>query len=451
MPAAEVPDEPAPKRNLPGALRALRHGNYRLFIIGQVISFTGSWIQSTALGWLVYNLLTKSSFKLGLMNFALQVPVLFLGLYAGALADTVNRHRMLLITQGLFMVQSAALAVLTLVHHDSQMPLITFNLVMILATVAGILQAFDLPARQAFLLEMVPREDLQNAVALNSLTFNAARVIGPAVAGAIVAYVTRVHPSRLALGEGVCFAINTVTYIAVLSSLLRMKLPDSAYAPAASGARRGSYLVEGVQYVRNEPHLRALMLHLMMMALFGIPYLMIIPVFAKEVLQGGADIFGTLMASVGAGALAGGALMAMRPSVRGLGRHMALSTAGFSCFLLILALSSSTVTAMVLLALAGFCMVMAMISSQTLTQMLTRENLRGRVMSIYAMISVGFLPFGSLLSGSLAEHLGVRWALAINAGMCLLTSGLFVLYLPRLRAYVHQTDEWKSATGITSA
>ncbi|MGI8908615.1 MAG: MFS transporter [Candidatus Sumerlaeaceae bacterium] len=428
---------------IPGLLRALRHRNYRLFIAGQIVSLVGNWIQGTALNWLVLNVLMASSFQLGVFNFALQVPVLLLGLFAGALVDTVNRHRLLLVTQGLFMVHAVVLAVLTLLHHGSGAPLLTYPLAVGLAFVSGVLQAFDLPARSAFLLQMVPREDLQNAVALNSLTFNGARVIGPALAGTLLAWFSRAYSDRLGFGEGLCFVMNAVSYIAVLLSLLQMRVEAPPADRKADYSPR--YLLDGIRYVAARPHIAGLLLHLTIMALFGIPYLLLIPVFAREVLHGDASVFGRLMASIGIGALAGGVIMAMRKGVRGLGRHMTASTAAFAICILVFARMDFLWSASLAIGAAGFSMVMAMIGSQTLAQTLVAENVRGRVLSLYTMISVGMLPFGSLISGALAQYFGVRTAFTINGAVCLLTALGFSLTLPRLRAWAHATEEYQQA------
>lgn len=433
-----------PNKRLPwtAGFRALRHRNYRLFISGQVVSLTGLWIHSTAQNWLVYNVLTDSSLHLGLINFASQIPVLLLALVGGGVADYANRHRMLLLTQVLFMLHAILMTVLTLLHGADGRPLITYSLALLLAAVFGIIQAFDLPARQAFLVQMVPRQDLPNAVALNSLTFNAARVIGPALAGWLVAHLA-MRSDQIAVGEGACFLLNSLTYIAVIASLLRMKLGKEPDRPRQPPSVR--YLLQGVQYVYERPHLRALMGHLAVMACFGIPYLMIIPVFAKDVLQGDASTFGTLMASVGVGALAGGVLMALRATVRGLGRLIIASTVGFSLFILLFAQSSNVWVGSTLIGMAGFFMVMAMIASQTLAQTLVSEDVRGRVMSIYSMIAIGMLPFGSLLSGVLADQLNVRWAFTINALVCLGSTAYFGVRLPHLRKAAHATQEFQRA------
>ncbi len=430
---------------LPKSLSALQYPNYRLFISGQIVSLTGAWIQNTALSWLVYNLLTQSSFYLGLLNFAAQIPILILGLVAGAVADSTNRRRLLIWTESLFMLESFALAWLTLTHNIDGIPLITFGSALGLATFSGVLHAFDLPARQAFLLEMVPRHQLQNAIALNSLTFNCARIIGPSIAGVLIAQMGQLRPNQKGFGEGMCFLIGALSISAVLYSLFRMNIKSVPSPPVTDS--RFKYLTDGFRYVRHQPHVRALMLHLMAMAFFGIPYLIIMPVYAREVLLGSANVYGSLMTAVGIGAVCGGVLMTRRRSIKGMGSHMSRCVFGFTLALLLLSFNSSFVIALGLLAIAGFFMVMAMIGSQTLVQTLIPEDIRGRVMSIYTMISVGCLPLGSLLSGAVAEQYGVRWMLAGNAVICALSTTYFTWRLPVLRKHAMATSEYRAAIG----
>lgn len=433
---------------LPESLRALRYPNYRLFISGQIISLTGTWIEGTALSWLVYNLLTNSSFYLGLLNFGAQIPILILGLLTGMIADSVNRRKLLIRTQCLFMITSTILAILTLTHNSDGVPYVTFWLAFSLATFSGILKAFDMPTRQAFLLELVPRHELPNAVALNSLTFNAARIIGPSIAGILIAQVSQIRPQQQGFGEGISFAINAITYLAMIYCLVRMKVTPREIPPPPENRLR--FMTDGIRYVRRQRHVNALMIHLMFMALFGIPYLIIMPVYAREVLGGAANEFGSLMTAVGIGAVIGGVIMTRRASVKGLGSHMAYCVLGFSAVLVMMAINSNFKIALILLAFAGFFMVMAMISSQTLVQVLLPEDIRGRVMSLYGMISLGFLPLGSLLIGALAEHYGVRIMLAINAIICATATLYFIMKLPKLRESAMNTPEYRAAVGLDS-
>lgn len=428
---------------IPAGLRAMRYRNYRLFLGGQVVSFIGSWMQSTALNWMILNVLMATSFQLGVFNFALQIPVLLFGLFAGGLADRCNRHRFIVVTQTLYVIHATVLALLTILRHTDGTPLLTYHMAVGLALVAGVLQAFDLPTRNAFLPQMVPHADLQNAVALNSLSFNGARVIGPALAGTMLAWFSRHYPDQHARGESVCFVINAISYIVVVIALLRMKI--NTPAETVKSEYNLHYLLDGLRYIYAREHITGLLVHLTVMALFGIPYLLIIPVFAKEVLHGNASTFGQLMACIGIGAFLGGAIMALRKSLRGLGRTMTFTTAAFSLLILAFARTNSLYAASLTIGAAGFCMVITMIGSQTLAQTLVAEEVRGRVLSIYTMISVGMLPFGSLISGALAQHFGVRTAFTINGCVCLVTAAVFAISLPRLRAAAHATTEYQRA------
>lgn len=401
-------------------------------------------MQQTALQWLVFAILTDSAWILGKFNFLAQLPILLLGLLAGALADAVNRHRVIVCTQALMMVYAAALAVLTLLRGSDGLPLITIEAILLLAVFNGVVQAFDLPARQAFLHQLVPKPDLPNAVALNSLTFNTTRILGPALAGSLAAVVHRLYPGRPGLGEGVCFALNAVSFLAVLISLLRM---DPVATPERKAAEtRTAYLLEGIRYVRRNPHLMGLNIFVGIIAVFALPYLMLTVVYAKNVVQGGVDVFGYLNASIGVGAIAGGLLLVRRNRIRGLGKVIALSTGAFSIMILLLAWNPFGFwAACPLIGLAGFSMVIAMISSQTLLQTLVAEEVRGRVMSLYTMLNVGLMPFGSLFSGWLTEHLGVRITLAVNATACLVTVIYFLVKLPALRRAAQATPEYRQA------
>lgn len=403
-------------------------------------------MQATALTWLVYSLLTQSSSRLGIFQFAQQIPILILGIFAGALADRANRHRLLIITQFLFMVEAGVLAALTLTHTADGLPLITYQIAISIAILYGCLSAFDLPTRQAFLLELVPREDLPNALALNSLTFNLARIIGPSLAGLLVALFARMNPGAKGYGEGLCFLINALSYIPVLYCLNRLKLPPRA--PNATAKVPRGYLLDGIRFVRKHSHVKALMGQLTVMALFGIPYLMMIPIYAREVLHGQAEEFGFLMTSVGLGAVFGGLLMTRRPSVRGLGSLMSRTVFCFAASLIALSFNTHYKAAIALLAIAGFFMVITMISSQTLIQTVLPADIRGRVMSLYTMINVGCLPFGNLLSGYLSEHLGVQTALQINAGVCAVVTLYYTMRLPQLRTAALESPEYRAAVGL---
>jgi MFS family permease len=436
--------DPPPLRTgfrLPQTLRALRHRNYQLLVSGQIFSLTGSWIQSTAQGWLVYRL-TSDAFLLGLVGFAAQVPVLALGLFTGVIADSVNRHRLIMITQVLLMVQAFTIAALTLIHGADGMPVIEIWHIILLATFAGVVQAFDLPARQAFMVQIVPREDLGNAIALNSLTFNAARVIGPSLAGILIALLQQLHRGRTGFGEGMCFLINGFSFVAVLIQVGRMKLPPGTIQPF-SGSTEGN-LAAGLRYLKGRPHLRALMYHAAAVALFGLPYLVLLPVYAKDILHGDSRTLGWLTASVGIGAMTGGVMLARRRHAKGMGKIIAVATGAFAVVIVVFSWLTSLVPACLALMVTGFCMVSAMISSQTLVQTLVSEQYRGRVMSFYSMMTVGMMPFGSLISGAVAKHFGAQWAFTICGIACAILAVVFAMRIPAIRRAAQATPEYEN-------
>ncbi|HKQ52636.1 MAG TPA: MFS transporter, partial [Pyrinomonadaceae bacterium] len=301
---------------LPSALRALRHRNYRLFFGGQLISLTGTWMQSVAQSWLVYRL-TGSALLLGFVGFSSQIPVFLLATLGGTLADRVNRHRILITTQTLAMLMASTLAALTLTGH------VRVWQVFALAALMGTVNAFDIPARQAFVVDMVGRDDLVNAIALNSSMFNGARLIGPATAGVLVSII----------GEGWCFFANAVSYIAVITGLLLMKIERRERVPLPGSALAN--IVEGYKFVGKTAPVRALLLLLGLISLMGMPYAVLMPIFADQILHGGASGLGLLMGASGAGALIGALSLAMRKGVRGLGRWVAFASAGFGISLIL--------------------------------------------------------------------------------------------------------------------
>lgn len=435
----EEPDQALPW--VPNTLRALRHRNYRLLIFGQLISLTGSWMQSTAQGWLVYQL-TDSKFLLGLVGFASQVPVLALGVLGGVVADAMSRHRTVLITQILLMVQALLLAVLTLVPGPDGRPLIQVWHIILLAVFAGSVQAFDMPARQAFLVQVVPKYDINNAIALNSLTFNAARVFGPALAGMLIAIMQGLARTRQNFGEGMCFLINALSFVAVIVQLMRMDASAKQLRPV--GPTTEADLASALHYLRHRLHLRALMYHAGAVALLGLPYLVLLPAVAKDTLGGDSRMLGWLTTSVGVGAMTGGVLMARRKHIQGLGKVIAGATAAFGLTVIVVAQTSTPWLACVGFGIAGLCMVSAMISSQTLVQSLVSENYRGRVMSFYSMMTIGMMPFGSLLVGGFAEHFNVQKALMLSGFGCIGIAAAFAWYLPAIRAAARSSPEYSS-------
>jgi MFS family permease len=399
-----------------GSFRALRHRNFRLFLAGQIVSLTGTWMQQVALGWLVYRL-TRSAFLLGLVGFAGQIPSLFVAPFAGVWADRANRQRMIVATQALSMLQAVVLAGLVLTGA------VRIGHVLALSLFLGIVNAFDIPARQSFLVEMVSgREDLANAIALNSSTFNAARLVGPSIAGAIIA----------AAGEGVVFVLNAVSYLAVLAGLLAMRLPPRP--PASERAAPVWHtLREGVAYVTSFGPIRAILLLLSLVSLTGAPYAVLMPVFAAEVLHGDAHTLGFLVGAIGLGALCGALLLASRQTVRGLGRVIVVSVLGFGAALLGFSLSHRLWLSLVLVFFSGFALMVHMAASNTVVQTIVDDDKRGRVMSFYAAAFQGTMPLGSLLAGALAGLLGAPRTVQLGGIACLLGALAFARALPGIR------------------
>jgi MFS family permease len=409
------------KRLVPGAagqtLRALKHRNFRLFFFGQLTSLTGSWMQSLAQGWLVWRL-THSAWLLGLVGFFQMAPVLFLGLLGGVAADRFDRHRIVIATQTAALIQSVILAALTLAG------VITVWEILALAAVLGVVNAFDMPGRQAFLVQMVGREDLGNAIALNSSIFNGARIVGPAIAGFVV--------SRW--GEGACFAVNAVTFLAVLASLFAMRLEKRTAARPPGGTWQR--LQEGFAYSWRTPHVRALLTLVTVTSLFAFPYIVFLPALAGGVLNRDATGLGILMTFSGVGALSGALVLAHREGIRGLGRltgHMAMA---FGAALVLFGYSSDFWLSCFALALVGFFMMCQMAATNTLLQSLVPEDLRGRLMSLYVITFVGVAPVGSLIMGKVAERVGVQAAI-MGGGLVTVVAGLvFRLSVPRIRRAV---------------
>ena len=404
--------------SLPFATRALRSRNYKLFFTGQGVSLIGTWMTRIATSWLVYRL-TGSAALLGIVGFASQIPAFVLGPLAGVWVDRWDRHRTIVVTQILSAVQSLALAVLALAH------IITVWEIVALALFQGLINAFDMPARQSFVLQMVEhRDDLGNAIALNSSTANAARLVGPAIAGLVVAQV----------GEGYCFLIDGVSYIAVIVSLLMMRI---AAAPARKPARHVLHeLHEGWHYVVNSVPIRSILTNHAIVNLFGMPYSVLMPIFAAKVLGGNAHTLGFLMSATGVGALLGAMMLAARKNVIGLGRRIVMTTALFGAALLSFSLSRYLWLSLLLLPLAGFGMMQEMASSNTILQTIVDDEKRGRVMAFYSMAGQGMLPFGSLLAGTLAARFGAPVTLALCGIVCMMGSVWFAGRLPRIRQLV---------------
>jgi MFS family permease len=399
--------------------RALRHRNFRLFFGGQSISLIGTWMQRVAVAWLVYRL-TGSAFMLGVVGFAGQIPLFVLAPVAGVLADRWNRHRILLFTQTLAMVQAFVFSFLVLAHR------IRIWQVIVLAVVLGIINAFDVPTRQSFVIEMVEeKKDLGNAIALNSSMFNLARLVGPSLAGILIA----------ALGEGICFFVNGISYLAVVVSLLMMRLGKTTAASRRTNAAQA--LVEGFRYAAGFAPIRAILLMLALISLTGLPYIVLMPVFAKDVLQGGPGTLGFLMGCAGMGALAGALYLAARKSVLGLGKLIPIAASLLGGGLVAFSFSRSYYLSLVLMVLTGFGQIVHMATGNTLLQTLVDDDKRGRIMSLYAMAFGGMMPLGSLLAGVLAGWIGAPWTVFCGGAACLIGAALFARSLPKLREMVH--------------
>lgn len=405
-------------------LRAFKYRNYRLFFGGQGVSLIGTWMQSIAMSWLVYRL-TGSALLLGVVGFCAQIPTFIFSPIAGVLADRTDRYRILLVTQTLSMLQAFALAYLVLsgkiqVWH-----------ILALSSFLGLVNSFDIPARQSFVVELVEKkEDLGNAIALNSSMFNGARLIGPSVAGVLIS----------AVGEGMCFLLNGVSYLAVLGALLAMKVRGVAKKAAAEEPVL-KRLKEGFRYTFSYAPIRFIIMLLALTSLTGMPYTVLMPVFVKETLHGGPGALGFLMACSGAGALTAALLLASRKSAAGLEKRIPVAGLVFGAGLISLSQARSLPLAAVCIAFASFGMISQMASSNTIIQTVVDDDKRGRVMAIYAMAFMGMAPFGSLMAGWIASRLGAPHTIMISGFMSMAGALVFFTRLGEIRAKVHPVYE----------
>jgi MFS family permease len=390
-----------PSAGLSHAWRALRHRNFRLFFGGQSISLIGTWMTRIATSWLVYRL-TKSPLMLGTVGFAGQIPSFLLAPLAGVVVDRMDRRKVLVWTQALAMLQSLLLAVLTLTRH------INITEVLLLSVMQGIINAFDMPARQSFMIRMVEdRADLQNAIAINSSMVNAARLIGPSLAGILIA----------ATNEGWCFLIDGISYIAVIASLLMMRIRHESLH--THGATMAEQLRQGWDYVAQSVPIRSILMLFALLSLMGWPFMVLMPVFAAEVLKGGAHTQGFLMGAVGVGSLASALVLVVRKSVRGLTRVIPIGAGIFGIGLIAFGLSHSLWLSLPMMLVTGFGMMQGITSSNTILQTLVDEKMRGRVMSYYTMAFVGMAPFGSLFAGALARIIGAQNTVIVSGTACI--------------------------------
>ena len=398
--------------------RALSHRNFALFLAGHGVSVCGTWMQSLAQAWLVWRL-THSPFLLGLVEFLNRGPILFLGLFAGLAADRWPRYRLMVLAQALLMVLAGTLASLTLSGA------VTVGWIMGLAFLQGLVYALETPVRQTFMTDLVPREDMPSAIGLNSSMFNSARVIGPSIAGLLVSQV----------GEGICFLINTASFLMILGCLAAMRLP-----PPRPGVTAGSLglLREALGYAWRTPHARALLLLALVLSVAAMPYTTLLPVFASDVLDIGPNGLGLLMAATGIGALTAALRLARRNTVRGLKTSIAKAVTLFGLGLLALAVSQTLWLSLLILVVVGFSMVSSLAGTNTILQSLAPEGMRGRVVSLYTTASLGCTIFGSLLAGSSASYFGAQATVAAGGVLTLIAALAFWRALPAIAKHLQE-------------
>lgn len=388
--------------------RAMQHRNFQLFIAGQLISLIGTWMQTTAQLWLVYKL-TGSAALLGVFGFASQVPMLFLSSIGGYVGDRYDRQRSVIATQTCSMILAFALAALTLTNaiHEWE--------VIVIAFLVGIVNAFDVPIRQAFFVQMVGKEDLPNAIALNSSIFNGARVVGPAMAGFAIAWV----------GEGWCFFLNGLSFVAVIVALLMMRIARTEIKPSKDSPLKS--FVQGFRFAMNDPPVRAALLLLSVLSLFGLQYSVFLPIYANDILRGGARTMGLLMSAAGVGAVLGALQFAARTHYRGLARWIAATSTICAVCLIIFSQARFFWLCTVVLFVVGFAATSQMAATNTLIQNRVPDELRSRVMAVYATMFMGVQPIGSLIAGGVAKHIGAPYTLTIF-GSLVLVGSLFFLF-----------------------
>jgi MFS family permease len=418
---ATVPS--APSRRLREIGRSLAHRNFRLFFVGQSVSLLGTWMQQTAMTWLVYRLTQEqgldSALLLGVTGFAGQIPVLLLGPFAGVYSDRWHRHRIVIATQTLSMLQAFLLWILTLAG------VITVWQLIVLSLLLGCVNAFDMPTRQAFMTEMLDTtEDLANAIALNSSMVNGARLIGPSIAGIVISLV----------GEATCFLLNGISFLGVIAALLAMKIPRKSRDGLPSSVIHG--LKEGFRYAFGFPPVRALLLLVALIGLVGMPYVVLMPIFAGEILHGGPATLGILVGSSGVGALTGSLYLASRRTIVGLGRWITAMTATFGIGLIAFSFSQSVWLSMAFLVVMGFAVIVQLASCNTILQTIVEEQQRGRVMSLYTTAFLGMSPLGSLVAGGLASAIGAPNTLRLGGVCCILGAIAFASQLPMLRRVI---------------
>ncbi|MCK9423607.1 MAG: MFS transporter [Bacteroidales bacterium] len=397
---------------------SLRSRNYRIYFTGQGISLVGTWMQNIALSWLVYRL-TGSVFLLGLVGFTSQIPTFVLAPFTGVLTDRYSRLKIMILAQVFFMLQALTMAMLVLFNLIEVWHIIALSLVF------GIISAFDAPARQSLVIDLIDnRADLGNAIALNSAIFNGARLVGPAIAGITIA----------AVGEGICFLLNTFSFVAVIIALLRIKIPIRQ-KPLQTGNFKESFK-EGLQYTFHSMPIRTLILLLAILSLVGLPFIVLLPAYAKEILHGSSDTLGFLMSAMGAGALTGALYMATRKTVLGLGRIISLNSILLGVAIVLLSFSEKLHFSLIVFFFGGLSMILLLSAINTMLQTIADEDKRGRVMSFYAMALMGISPIGNLFAGTIASGIGISYTLLIGGTVTLLSGLWFEMNRKSLRKYV---------------
>lgn len=406
------------KSTLRFLMRALAYRNYRLFFGGQGLSLIGTWMQQIAMSWLVYRM-TNSVFLLGLIGFTGQFPTVIFGSFAGVYADRLNRRNLLIATQTFAMLQAFLLAFLTLTGSVAVWHLIVLSIIL------GTVNAVDVPVRQSFVIDMVEnKSDLGNAIALNSFMFNGARLVGPSIAGLLIAYV----------GEGVCFLVNGISFFAIILALMAMRTTQKVRQQSSDAVLHE--LKEGFQYAAGFAPIRYIILLVGLLSLLSMPYIVLMPVFARDILHGGSHTLGFLMGASGIGALAGALYLASRKSVIGLARLITISTCVFGCGLIAFSFSRYLPLSLCLMLVTGFGMILSMASCNTIVQTVVDEDKRGRVMSFYAIAFVGMAPFGSLIGGSIAHNIGAPLTLTLCGVSSIVGAIFFYNRLPEIRKFV---------------
>jgi MFS family permease len=395
--------------------RALKYRNFKLYFAGQSISLIGTWIQMIAMSWLVYDL-SHSAFLLGVVGFLSRIPTLVFAPFAGVIADRFNKYKLLFLTQILAMIQAVIITILLFANA------VQIWHILVLGIFLGIINSFDIPVRQSFVIELIEKkEDLSNAIALNSAMVNGARLIGPSIAGLLVA----------SFGESWCFMINSLSFIAILSTLMLMKIQPVKISKTNEGYAKK--LKEGFKYVFGFRPIRDILILLALVSLMGMPFQVLMPVFAKDIYGGGPNTLGFLMASVGLGALIGALYLAQRKSVLGLGRNLVIAAGIFGAGLISFSLSQSFWLSIFILLFAGFGMMVEITASNTLIQTISDDDKRGRVMSFYTIAFMGTVPFGNLLSGIFSDLIGVSYTVLLGGVFCIIGAVIFAIRLPGFR------------------